>query len=70
MTIGERIKEHRFKLNKTRKQMAKELGISVKTLWGWETDRWQPTGLLKKRIGNGYALWFIDFIKLCQHDAK
>jgi len=30
-------------MKKTRKQMASEMGISVKTLWGWETDRWQPT---------------------------
>jgi DNA-binding transcriptional regulator YiaG len=25
--------------------MASELGVSVKTLWGWETDRWQPTSI-------------------------
>jgi len=42
-TIGQKIKQHRLKLRKTRKQMVSELGISVKTLWGWETDRWQPT---------------------------
>ena len=23
--------------------MALELGVSPKALWGWETDRWQPT---------------------------
>jgi DNA-binding XRE family transcriptional regulator len=34
--------QKRLKMRKTRKQMAAELGISVKTLWGWETDRWHP----------------------------
>jgi len=34
----------RLELRKTRKQCAKEFGISVKTLWGWETNRWQPIG--------------------------
>ena len=28
--------------------MAAELGVSVKTLWGWETDRWQPSAALSK----------------------
>jgi len=42
-TIGEKVKQRRLKLRKTRRQLASELGISVKTLWGWETDRWQPT---------------------------
>jgi DNA-binding transcriptional regulator YiaG len=48
--------QHRLKLRKSRKQFAAELGISQKTLWGWETDRWQPSELLKKRIGNGLKL--------------
>jgi DNA-binding XRE family transcriptional regulator len=43
VTLGKKIKQYRLKLRKTRKQVALELGISVKTLWGWETDRWQPT---------------------------
>ena len=45
ITLGQKIKQHRLKLRKTRKQMASELGVSVKTLWGWETDRWQPTAV-------------------------
>ena len=45
VTLGQKIKQYRLKMRKTRKQMALELGISVKTLWGWETDRWQPTVL-------------------------
>jgi DNA-binding XRE family transcriptional regulator len=43
MTIGQKIKRFRLQSRKTRKQLALELGISVKTLWGWETDRCQPT---------------------------
>jgi transcriptional regulator with XRE-family HTH domain len=43
VTTGQKIKQRRFKLKKTRRQLAAELGVSVKTLWGWETDRWQPT---------------------------
>ena len=50
VTIGKKIKQYRLKLRKTRKQMALELGISVKTLWGWETDRWQPTTQGQKQI--------------------
>jgi len=42
-TLGQRIRQFRLKLRKTRLQLASEMGVSVKTLWGWETDRWQPT---------------------------
>jgi DNA-binding XRE family transcriptional regulator len=52
-TTGQKIKLHRLKLRKSRKQFAAELGVSQKTLWGWETDRWLPSDLLKKRIGIG-----------------
>src|SRR5262245_57310393 len=31
-------------------QMARELGISVKTLWGWETARRQPNSNLRTQI--------------------
>ncbi len=50
ITLGQKIKRHRLKLRKTRKQMALELGVSVKTLWGWETDRWQPIAQGQKQI--------------------
>jgi hypothetical protein len=43
VTIGQKMEQNRLKLRKTRKQMALELRVSPKTLWGWETDRWQPT---------------------------
>ncbi len=50
VTIGRKIRQGRLKLKKTRKQLASELGISVKTLWGWETDRWEPTAKGQKQI--------------------
>jgi DNA-binding XRE family transcriptional regulator len=43
------------KCRKTRKQLALELGVSLKTLWGWETNRWQPSALLREQIGVGLA---------------
>jgi DNA-binding XRE family transcriptional regulator len=56
ITTGQKIKQHRLKLRKSRKQLASELGVSQNTLWGWETDRWQPCKLLKERIGVGLTL--------------
>jgi transcriptional regulator with XRE-family HTH domain len=50
VTTGEKITQRRLKLKKTRRQLASELGVSVKTLWGWETDRWQPSALFQKRL--------------------
>jgi len=42
-SIGQKIKSFRLNSRKTRRQLAREWGVSVKTLWGWETDRWEPT---------------------------
>jgi transcriptional regulator with XRE-family HTH domain len=50
LTMGQKIKQHRLKMRKSRKQFASELDISQKTLWGWETDRWKPSPLLEKRV--------------------
>jgi DNA-binding XRE family transcriptional regulator len=50
VTLGQKIKQHRLNLRKTRKQLASELGISQKTLWGWETNRWQPSTQCRKHI--------------------
>jgi transcriptional regulator with XRE-family HTH domain len=50
VTTGQKIKQCRFKLKKTRKQLASELGVSVKTLWGWETDRRQQTTRSQEQI--------------------
>ena len=41
--IGQQLKKRRLELKKTRKQMAKELRICAKTLWGWETTRHKPS---------------------------
>ena len=49
-SIGQKIRQFRLKSRKTRLQLAKEWGISPKTLWGWETDRWLPSEMLRKRI--------------------
>ena len=43
VSMGQRIIHHRLKMRKTRRQLASEWGVSVKTLWGWETNRWQPS---------------------------
>src|SRR5205823_13156538 len=48
--ISQQIMKRRLELKKTRKQMAKEMGISVKTLWGWETKRHKSSALLQDRI--------------------
>ena len=50
VSIGQKIKRHRFKLKKTRRQLAEEFGISVKTLWGWETNRRQPSAHGQKLV--------------------
>jgi DNA-binding XRE family transcriptional regulator len=50
ITMGQKIKQQRLKLRKSRKQFALELGVSQKTLWGWETDRWLPSAFCRKRI--------------------
>jgi DNA-binding XRE family transcriptional regulator len=50
VTLGQKLKQCRLKLRKTRKQMALELGISVKTLWGWETDHRKPAIQSRKQI--------------------
>jgi transcriptional regulator with XRE-family HTH domain len=49
-SIGQQIVNRRLSLKKTRKQCAKELGVSVKTLWSWETGRCRPSAVLLKRV--------------------
>jgi transcriptional regulator with XRE-family HTH domain len=43
-------------LKKTRKQMAAEMGISVKTLRGWENDLWLPIFGKDKLTAKGFVL--------------
>jgi len=50
LTLVQRIIPQRLKLRKNRKQCAKDLGVSVKTLWGWETGRWEPSPGNLKRV--------------------
>ena len=42
LSRGQQIRLWRIGLKKTRKQMASEMGVSAKTLWGWENDIWMP----------------------------
>ena len=49
LTLGQKMMQDRLKMRKTRKQMAAELGVSVKTLWGWETGCWLPTNTTLER---------------------
>ena len=53
--ISQQIMKRRLELKKTRKQMAKEMGISVKTLWGWETKRHKLSALLQDRIHQSFG---------------
>jgi transcriptional regulator with XRE-family HTH domain len=50
LTLGQGITKRRIELRKNRKECARELGVSVKTLWGWETGQRQPTALFRKGI--------------------
>ena len=50
VSIGQRIARRRMEMKKTRNECAKMLGISAKTLWGWETERRLPSPLLRDRI--------------------
>jgi transcriptional regulator with XRE-family HTH domain len=50
VSIGQKIRHFRLKSRKTRLQLAKDWGVSPKTLWGWETGQREPSPLLKKRI--------------------
>jgi len=40
---GEQIRRLRLAMKKNKREFAKEFGISIKTLWGWETGRRQPS---------------------------
>jgi transcriptional regulator with XRE-family HTH domain len=55
-TTGQQIRGWRIGLKKTGKQMAAEMGVSVKTLWGWENDLWLPGFAGVKLVANGLSL--------------
>jgi transcriptional regulator with XRE-family HTH domain len=48
--LGHAIIRHCMIVRKTRHQIAKELGLSPKTVWNWQVGRRQPSALLRKRI--------------------
>ena len=50
VSIGQKIRYFRLKSRKTRLQLATEWDVSPKTLWGWETNRWQPSSLCWNRF--------------------
>ena len=54
-TTGQRILQWRIGLKKTRKQMAAEIGVSVKTLWGWENDLWLPGPAMVKLVAKDFS---------------
>ena len=50
VSIGQKIRQFRLKSRKTRLQLAKEWGVSPKTLWGWETGQREPSKYCRQRI--------------------
>ena len=50
LSIGQKIRKFRLKSRKTRLQLAKEWGVSPKTLWGWETGQREPSKYYRQRI--------------------
>jgi DNA-binding XRE family transcriptional regulator len=52
VTLGQKIRHLRLESRKTRKKLAAELGVSIKTLWGWETDRCRPSQQAHQKLLN------------------
>lgn len=50
VSLGQQIMKCRLQMKKTRKQLAREMGVSVKTLWSWETNRRLPTAVLQGQL--------------------
>jgi len=48
--IGVQLRKHRLKLRKNKKEFASQLGVSVKTLRGWEMNRCRPCKNHRERI--------------------
>lgn len=60
-TLGQMLAKRRLEMRKTRLQCAKELGVCVKTLHGWETDQRIPSRHLKESI-----VRFLGQLATCQ----
>jgi DNA-binding XRE family transcriptional regulator len=58
-SFGYQLRQKRLVMRLSRKSLAEQLGISWKTIWGWETNRRNPSPKLKAQlerllmIGNG-----------------
>ncbi|MBO0882205.1 MAG: helix-turn-helix domain-containing protein [Mycobacterium sp.] len=48
-------KQLREALGILQQELAHHLGVSVQTIWSWETGRGEPTGARRTRYGNALA---------------
>lgn len=53
-SLGQKIRTHRLSLRKTRKDFASELGVSVKAVWEWETNRRRPCPTMRNKINTSF----------------
>jgi len=51
-SYGYQLRQKRIEMRLTRRALAEQLGISWKTIWGWENGRRYPSGNLKQRLEN------------------
>ena len=56
LSLGHQIVKRRMELRKNREECAEEMGISARTLQAWETNRYQPSSALLKRLVKCLAL--------------
>jgi transcriptional regulator with XRE-family HTH domain len=49
-SYGYQFRQRRLAMRLSRKALAEQLGISWKTIWGWETNRRNPSPKLKARL--------------------
>ena len=50
LNIGQRIIKRALELRKNLQEIAKDLGVSPKTIWNWEANRRKPNATLEQRI--------------------
>lgn len=56
MTVGERLRKAREKLEKTQSQIAGELGLTQPTVHAWEVDRTLPRTEDIRAVAKAYGL--------------
>jgi len=49
-SFGGRLLRRRLEMLKSRKEVATELDVCVKTVWGWEANRRRPCSALRSRL--------------------